>query len=262
MLAALALALLMAAGLGFAAYAVTAPDFGLQAMRVDTGRGARPIPSAEFIFFSIFSMTYLLWATLPLSIGSSRQFDPGHLLLYPISFRKLFALDFISEVASLQSVFAIPAILAVGVGVGLARGRLADCTSGFHSRGNIRRRAVKMCVYIHRLLAAQEADARRNHAGIDWHGCGSRRSIVSSGRSALVQTYRINHGLALDSARSYRLRIYGGHEAGTCLAIYLCGGPVECLHVDTGRIHILDFSPSHSWWRKKKAQAPDNCCRC
>ena len=124
MLAALVLALLMAAGLGFAAYAITAPDFGLQAMRVDTGRGPRAIPSAEFIFFSIFSMTYLLWSTLPLSIGSSRQFDPGHLLLYPINFRKLFAVDFLSEVASLQSVFAIPAILAVGVGVGLARGKL------------------------------------------------------------------------------------------------------------------------------------------
>jgi predicted permease len=125
MLAALVLAILMAAGLGFAAYALTAPDFGLQALRVDTGRGARAIPSAELIFFSMFSMIYLLWATLPLSIGSSRQFDPGHLLLYPISFRKLFAVDFISEVASLQSVFAIPAILAVGVGVGFARGKLA-----------------------------------------------------------------------------------------------------------------------------------------
>jgi hypothetical protein len=125
MLAALVFAVSMAAGLGFAAYAITAPDFGLQAMRVDTGRGPRAIPSAEFIFFSIFSMTYLLWSTLPLSIGSSRQFDPGHLLLYPINFRKLFAVDFISEVASLQSVFAIPAILAVGIGVGLARGKLA-----------------------------------------------------------------------------------------------------------------------------------------
>jgi hypothetical protein len=38
--------------------------------------------------------------------------------------RKLFALDFISEVASLQSVFAIPAIIAIGVGAGLAQGHL------------------------------------------------------------------------------------------------------------------------------------------
>lgn len=125
MLAALAFASVIAAGVGFAAYALTSPDFALAAMQTNTGRGARSIPPAELIFFSILSMAYLLWVTLPLSMGSSRQFDPGHLLLYPISFRKLFAVDFISEIASLQSVFAIPAILAVGVGVGLARGKLA-----------------------------------------------------------------------------------------------------------------------------------------
>src|SRR6185295_1391170 len=70
------------------------------------------------------AFAYLLWATLPLSIGSSRQFDPGNLLLYPISLRKLFAVDFLSEIATLQSVFAIPAILAVGIGVGLATGNM------------------------------------------------------------------------------------------------------------------------------------------
>ena len=94
-------------------------------MQVNTGRRSRAVPPAEVIFFSIFSMIYLLWVTLPLSLGSSRQFDPGNLLLYPISFRKLFLVDFLSEIASLQSVFAIPAILAAGVGVGLARGNLA-----------------------------------------------------------------------------------------------------------------------------------------
>jgi hypothetical protein len=39
--------------------------------------------------------------------------------------RKLFAVDFVSEIASLQSIFAIPAILAIGVGAGLAQGKLA-----------------------------------------------------------------------------------------------------------------------------------------
>lgn len=114
MLAALALALLIALGLGVAAYVLTSPDIVLAGT-----------PPPEFIFFSIFAMCYLLWATLPLSIGSSRQFDPGNLLLYPISLRKLFAVDFVSDVASLQSVFAIPAIIAVGIGAGLAQGRLA-----------------------------------------------------------------------------------------------------------------------------------------
>lgn len=125
MLAALALALLIALGLGVAAYFLTSPEVGLQNLQPKTRAGDPLIPSAEFIFFSIFALLYLLWATLPLSIGSSRQFDPGNLLLYPVSLRKLFAVDFVSEIASLQSVFAIPAIIAVGIGAGLAQGRVA-----------------------------------------------------------------------------------------------------------------------------------------
>jgi hypothetical protein len=123
MLAALALALLIALGLGLAAYALTSPELGLQHFQPKS-RGSDPIPSAEFIFFSILALCYLLWSTLPLSIGSNRQFDPGNLLLYPISLRKLFAVDFVSEVASLQSIFAIPAIMATGIGAGLAQGNL------------------------------------------------------------------------------------------------------------------------------------------
>jgi hypothetical protein len=128
MIAALALALLIALGLGLAAYALTSPEIssaGLQTLQANSKADTPEIPSAEFIFFSIFCLCYLLWATLPLSIGASRQFDPGNLLLYPISLSKLFAVDFVSEIASLQSVFAIPAILAIGVGAGLARGNLA-----------------------------------------------------------------------------------------------------------------------------------------
>jgi hypothetical protein len=126
MLAALALALLISIGLGVASYALTSPDLGWEgAIRAQPGAQQQALPSAEFIFFSILALCYLVWATLPLSIGSSRQFDPGNLLLYPISLRKLFAVDFVSELASLQSVFAIPAITAMGVGAGLAQGRLA-----------------------------------------------------------------------------------------------------------------------------------------
>src|SRR6185437_758188 len=123
MLAALALALLVALGLGVGAYLLTSPDTDFARMQSQGGSGTT-VPSAEFIFFSILALCYLLWSTLPLSIGSSRQFDPGNLLLYPVSLRKLFALDFISEVASLQSVFAIPAILSIGIGAGLAQGHL------------------------------------------------------------------------------------------------------------------------------------------
>lgn len=127
MLAALALALLLALGLGVAAYVLTSPEIvltGAQTLSAKNQGQAPTFPPAEFIFFSIFAMCYLLWATLPLSIGSSRQFDPGNLLLYPISLRKLFAVDFVSDIASLQSVFAIPAIIAMGIGAGLAQGKL------------------------------------------------------------------------------------------------------------------------------------------
>lgn len=126
MSAALTLALIIALGLGAAAYALTSP--GVLTHVAEGRRRARSagtIPSAQFIFFSIFSFCYLMWATLPLSVGSSRQFDPGRLLMYPISLRKLFALDLVSELTNLQAVFAIPAIFAIGLGAGLGSGNLA-----------------------------------------------------------------------------------------------------------------------------------------
>jgi hypothetical protein len=125
MLAALVLALLIALGLGAAAYALSSPEvMSHVANRRNGARATEAIPSAQFIFFSILAFLYLMWATLPLSIGASRQFEPGRLLMYPISLRKLFAVDFISETVNLQSVFAIPAILAIGLGAGLATGML------------------------------------------------------------------------------------------------------------------------------------------
>ena len=70
----------------------------------------------------IFGFLYLLWATLPLSLGSSAQFDPGRLLMYPISLRKLFAVDLVSELTSLPSLFAVPAIVAMAIGAALGTG--------------------------------------------------------------------------------------------------------------------------------------------
>lgn len=122
MLLALAFASITALGLGAAAYALTSPDIILQTDVSVQDKAPLAIPSAEFIFFSIFAFCYLMWASLPLSIGSSRQFEPGRLLMYPVSLRKLFALDFISEIASLQSIFAISAIIAIGLGAGLGSG--------------------------------------------------------------------------------------------------------------------------------------------
>jgi len=125
MLVAMFVALLIALGLGIAAYALSQPN--TMAMLQRTGSAQSPFAaSAEFIFFSIFAFLYLMWATVPLSIGSNKQFDPGRLLMYPISLKKLFAIDFLSEITTLQSVFAVPAILAISIGAGLARNDLAS----------------------------------------------------------------------------------------------------------------------------------------
>jgi len=120
--AAFLLSLIIALGVGGLAYALTVGGgLDTQALMPLRQRATGPSPTVEFIFFSIFSLCYLLWATLPLSIGGGRQFDPGNLMLYPISLKKLFALDFLSEIATLQSLMAIPAILLAIAMVSLFR---------------------------------------------------------------------------------------------------------------------------------------------
>ena len=121
------LALLFSVGvaliLGLVAFFVSQPD----EMRRILSRSSSEIPIAatsEFIFFSILGFLYLMWATLPLSIGGGKQFEAGKLLVYPITLRKLFAVDFVSEFTTLHSVIAVPAIIALGVGVGLGTGNL------------------------------------------------------------------------------------------------------------------------------------------
>lgn len=129
MLLALLFSLVLALILGIVAFFISQPE----ALREILGRGAREIPAAattEFIFFSIFGFLYLMWATLPLSIGGSKQFDAGKLLMYPITLRKLFAVDFISEFTTLHSVIAVPAILALAIGAGLGTGNLAAALIG------------------------------------------------------------------------------------------------------------------------------------
>ena len=123
MLVALVLSLSVALGLGIAAYALSQPD-ALDGFRRSAARDLPTTASAEFIFFSILSLLYLMWATVPLSIGGSKQFDAGKLLMYPITLRKLFAVDFISELTTLHSVFAVPAVLAICIGAGLGSGDL------------------------------------------------------------------------------------------------------------------------------------------
>jgi hypothetical protein len=125
MLAAIAFALLIALGLGIAAYALTSPEgFAKMAQPKAPMGAASGLPHAEFVLFMIFSFLYLIGATLPLGTGSSSPFDPGRLMIYPVSLRKLFALDFFSELTSLSAVLTIPATLAMAVGAGLSRGKV------------------------------------------------------------------------------------------------------------------------------------------
>ena len=121
---ALVFSLTVALILGVAAYALTQPDLLGDALRHPAARDLPTGASTEFIFFSMFGILYLMWATVPLSIGGSKQFDAGKLLMYPITLRKLFAVDFISELTTLHSVFALPAVLAISIGAGLGTGNL------------------------------------------------------------------------------------------------------------------------------------------
>jgi hypothetical protein len=123
MLVALVFSIGLALVLGFVAYVVSRPD-GLAQMMRGSSREISVAATAEFIFFSIFGFTYLMWATLPLSLGGGKQFDAGKLLLYPITLRKLFAVDFISEFTTLHSIIAVPAIVAIAIGAGLGTGNL------------------------------------------------------------------------------------------------------------------------------------------
>jgi ABC-type transport system involved in multi-copper enzyme maturation permease subunit len=125
MVIAFAFALVLSLVLGFIAFTLTQPEgLGSAIHRAN----ARDLPvglSTEFLFFSIFGVMYLMWATVPLSLGGGKQFDAGKLLMYPITLRKLFIVDFISEFTTLHSVFLVPAVWAIAIGAGLGSGRLS-----------------------------------------------------------------------------------------------------------------------------------------
>ena len=122
---ALAFALLLALVLGFIAYTLNEPEGVGSALHRGSSGELPATLSTEFIFFSIFGVLYLMWATVPLSLGGSKQFDAGKMLMYPITLRKLFAVDFISEFTSLHSVFLVPAVIGLCIGAGVGSDRLA-----------------------------------------------------------------------------------------------------------------------------------------
>jgi ABC-2 type transport system permease protein len=113
-LAALALALVVSFGLGAAAYAFTSPE-----------AAARGFTAQGFVFlFFIFTTAFLMWALMPLALGGGGRFEPGRMLLYPVSLGRLFAFDLFSDLTSLTAIFAVPAVLSLGLGAGLANGRV------------------------------------------------------------------------------------------------------------------------------------------
>ena len=118
-LAALAVSLVVATGMGAVAYAL-AGETGVAQAVARSGGASEPM----LLLFGVAAIIFLMWGLLPLSLGSGSQFDPGPLLLYPVSLRRLFLIDLLSETTSLASLFAAPSLLAVGVGAGLARGRV------------------------------------------------------------------------------------------------------------------------------------------
>ena len=124
-LAALAFAIAVATGLGIAAYAILSDNGAAQILQArGVTRSTGDVEKGSFFLFMIFAFLYMLWATLPLSIGGGSQFDPGRLLMYPVSLKKLFAIDLASGLASLPSLFAVPMIVAIAIGAGLATGSL------------------------------------------------------------------------------------------------------------------------------------------
>ena len=124
MLLALLFAIVVAVVLGIVAYVISQPENLVYFLRRSSTEISAEV-TAEFVFFSILGFIYLMWATLPLSIGGGKQFDAGKLLMYPITLRKLFAVDFVSEFTTLPSIIAVPAIVALAIGAGLGTGNLA-----------------------------------------------------------------------------------------------------------------------------------------
>src|SRR5947209_18127030 len=126
---ALLFSLFVAFVLGIVVHMAVSPDSaqGLAQLSQDQAlrdEMRRYLQSASLLIFVIFTFLYLMWATVPLSLGGGSQFTPGRLLIYPVSLSKLFALDFLSEFTNIASIFAIPIILAVAIGAGLGLGNV------------------------------------------------------------------------------------------------------------------------------------------
>ena len=119
-LAALIISLLIASILGVATYFITSPNSS-------TNLSGNAELAGFLFLLMVFALLFLMWGMVPLGIGGGgSQFDPGRLLLYPISLRRLFAIDLLSELTSLASIFAVPVVLAIALAAGLANRKVAQ----------------------------------------------------------------------------------------------------------------------------------------
>lgn len=130
-MAALGVALLVAFVLGITIYKILSPGGAARFLaelppnNPQAAEARNILQSGFLLVFITLSLVYLMWATVPLSLGGASQFTPKRLLLYPVSLRKLFALDFLSEFTNLASIFAIPIILSIALGAGFGIGNVA-----------------------------------------------------------------------------------------------------------------------------------------
>jgi hypothetical protein len=111
-LAGLALSLFVAVSVGVGSYF-------LSSVAHSRGVDVAQARAGFVVLLFLFTVVFMMWALMPLALGGGDRFEPGRMLLYPVSLSKLFAFDFLSDLTSLTSVFIIPSLVAVGIGVGL-----------------------------------------------------------------------------------------------------------------------------------------------
>jgi ABC-2 type transport system permease protein len=115
-LAGLALSCAAAVGVGVGAYVLSTHSVERG------GLGAREVSAGFAVLLFIFTIMFLMWALMPLALGGGNRFEPSRMLLYPVSLGRLFAFDFLSDLTGLTSVFVVPSLVALCVGVGFGRG--------------------------------------------------------------------------------------------------------------------------------------------
>ncbi|HEX8293247.1 MAG TPA: hypothetical protein VF570_15910, partial [Pyrinomonadaceae bacterium] len=121
-------ALGMLAGLGLSlavAAAIGAGSYMLSASARAGAVGPRQLDAGFAVLLFLFTLVFVMWAMMPLALGGGSRFEPARMLLYPVSLGKLFAFDFLSDLTSLTSVFVVPSLFALCLGVGLGRGSAA-----------------------------------------------------------------------------------------------------------------------------------------